>query len=791
MGIPALWDTIRRYEEAVPIAQLAEDHHRRHGKPLRIAVDEADWRFNNLTPQQVYAIRDATNQHAFQGVEKAMFYRLCRLLTLNIQLVFVFDGPGRPWKRGKRGQGRINYEERRLLQELLKYLGVPYHEAPGEAEAECARMQILGIVDAVWSQDSDCLMFGCTLWFHDHRIAKNEGVTDRSKENTKKNGKYASVVRAIDMKERYNLDREGLVLFAMLVGGDYDQQGLPQCGPGIALQAVKEGLGRSLCECRNQFDCRLWSQELAQFLNTSPRGRSIPIPSLFPDYDILKKYYRPKVTSDQDLLLASRLNLDYIRPIQEHELLKLTSERFNIWGRLYMNWIGPVLLTRDLASRDSSKPKEMVHEIRIPKQRSKTEHQPSMRTFERKITFSPFRVTSLCRDDFEGSQFGHWNGDDKVLFDPKYRVECEMPEYWLRKTLPAEVLNSSLPTPKPHSKRKRTAGDVEEAMESPCNKRIFKPRRGLNSDTSKSHAPQSTKPDILVSESKFLSKMSKPDSTSPTSTRKSIEFIELSDSEDDETLRVPSIPSSRQLLSIEAARSSPGLGPSTAYSLATPSISQNNREDRTPFDLSNKNDEYDEVYDEDLQLALRLSMQEASSSMMHSSSKGKFDDIFAMREEGRSVEGLAVPAWSLDQALTSDLLPPDVSTPSRQARGIASSGSNPSHSATHANFARANSGGLRTQPSSKRSKVVRSLVPSPTRGEDIIARPEASSTTPTKHSLDDIRAARLRHFGAHSETKIRGECNVASSPPRATLPGHEVSSTVVPASIECIDLTED
>lgn len=32
------------------IALLAEAHFREHGRPLKIAVDEADWRFNNVTP---------------------------------------------------------------------------------------------------------------------------------------------------------------------------------------------------------------------------------------------------------------------------------------------------------------------------------------------------------------------------------------------------------------------------------------------------------------------------------------------------------------------------------------------------------------------------------------------------------------------------------------------------------------------------------------------------------------------------------------------------------------------
>jgi Holliday junction resolvase YEN1 len=59
MGITALWDVIKGEVHSVPIAQLADAHFNKHGRPLRIAVDEADWRFNNLTPQQVYMIRES------------------------------------------------------------------------------------------------------------------------------------------------------------------------------------------------------------------------------------------------------------------------------------------------------------------------------------------------------------------------------------------------------------------------------------------------------------------------------------------------------------------------------------------------------------------------------------------------------------------------------------------------------------------------------------------------------------------------------------------------------------
>lgn len=59
MGISGFWDVIKDQDRSVPIAQLAEDHFKQHGHPFRIAVDEADWRFNNLTAQQVYAIRES------------------------------------------------------------------------------------------------------------------------------------------------------------------------------------------------------------------------------------------------------------------------------------------------------------------------------------------------------------------------------------------------------------------------------------------------------------------------------------------------------------------------------------------------------------------------------------------------------------------------------------------------------------------------------------------------------------------------------------------------------------
>ena len=88
------------------IADYAAQHFRKHGRPLRIAVDEACWRFTNLTPEQVEKIRDG--EPAANPVEKTILWRILRLMKLNVQLLFVYDGPSKPWKSGRGGGGLLD-----------------------------------------------------------------------------------------------------------------------------------------------------------------------------------------------------------------------------------------------------------------------------------------------------------------------------------------------------------------------------------------------------------------------------------------------------------------------------------------------------------------------------------------------------------------------------------------------------------------------------------------------------------------------------------------------------------
>ncbi|EAT82664.1 hypothetical protein SNOG_10329 [Parastagonospora nodorum SN15] len=673
MGIPQLFDVIKDHEEVVPIAQLAEDHHRRYGRPLRIAIDEADWRFNNLTQAQVYAIRD-TSDMAYQGQEKTMFYRICRFLTLNIQLIFVFDGPSRPWKNGKRGQGKIDYRERDLLKEVLRCFGIAFHEAPGEAEAECARLQILGLVDAVWSQDSDSIMFGCTLWIRDDRVVKEKGTTDRSKRNTQKSKKTARV------------------------------------------------------------------------------------------------YNSPKVSADEVLQKNAKLNLDYLRPIDELKLLEVTSSRFNIWGRLY-----------------SSVAPEVVNSIRMVKQKAgQTDRGP---VFERKLSFSPFGVTTLRREDFEGDRFGYWNGDRTTLFDPEHRVEkCEMPNYWLQKALPPDVLDPPPAVPKSRSKKRRQQAEASSEPAETVGAIIKKARKAPRSNaTGRQSSPTKTSAPPYVTPTRQSRPKRPIDRTE--------DVVEISDS--DEELRLP--PSRRLQKSL--ARSdvsrvvdlgSPSSSDEAADIIArrmsqkAAGLQRPDRVDHTrpvsPIGLHDIEDV------RDFQFALRMSVRE--------------------RNAAPSIPGERCLNSSSNPGMPTynDSIPEQPFRVSRGERQSMSfnvhaeplSGGNEDLTETlreHATFGAYNSPAARIEFLSTASRKQADTMHSSSH----VSQKNSASLEPaiahnahlTSPTLDNIRAARLKHFQSSGAVTPTNDDQPGITQPNMT-PRRPVPSAFFGlAGTDCIDLTDD
>ncbi|KAI3393545.1 hypothetical protein diail_4136 [Diaporthe ilicicola] len=285
MGIKGIYKEIGSGKR-VSLCKLAVDHLEQTGRPLRIAIDFAIWSF------QAQAARGGANPAI-----RTLFYRLVRLLSLSIVPVLVFDGPNKPaFKRNKRSRGPGDNVSVAMAKRLAKLFGFHVHDAPGEAEAECALLQQQGVVDAVLSEDVDTIMFGCTLTL---RSWSAEGS------RAAKTPTHVSVYDVHELGQgETGLDREGMVLVALMSGGDYIPEGVPGCGVKVACQAAKAGFGKRLCRIKKSDQEALteWREDLMRELRTNEskffrtKHKALTIPDEFPNMDVLRYYTHPVVS---------------------------------------------------------------------------------------------------------------------------------------------------------------------------------------------------------------------------------------------------------------------------------------------------------------------------------------------------------------------------------------------------------------------------------------------------------------------------------------------------------------
>ena len=99
----------------------------------------------------------------------------------------------------------VTDEMREEAMRLLRLFGVPYIEAPAEAEAQCVALEDLGLVDGIVTEDSDVFVFG------GKKVYKN--IFEEKL--------YAEAYMADDAEKEMGIDRNGLVALAMLLGSDY------------------------------------------------------------------------------------------------------------------------------------------------------------------------------------------------------------------------------------------------------------------------------------------------------------------------------------------------------------------------------------------------------------------------------------------------------------------------------------------------------------------------------------------------------------------------------------------
>ncbi|BHF83370.1 nucleotide-excision repair, DNA incision, 3'-to lesion [Sparganum proliferum] len=191
-------------------------------------------------------------------------------------------------------------------QRLLLLFGLPFIVSPEEAEAQCCRLQQLGLVDVVASDDSDVWLFGARL------VLRHLFGTPR--------GSFTASYSVEDIHRRLGLDRAQLLRIALLCGSDYTT-GVPKIGPVKAMEILAEFAGKSselpsgciseltvkrhvssVIEPLINFRTTVMNAEQMPSLSSksSPskfRWRCISLPNDFPNATVVEAYLSPNVDS--------------------------------------------------------------------------------------------------------------------------------------------------------------------------------------------------------------------------------------------------------------------------------------------------------------------------------------------------------------------------------------------------------------------------------------------------------------------------------------------------------------
>ncbi|WFD32486.1 hypothetical protein MSPP1_003534 [Malassezia sp. CBS 17886] len=269
MGVPGLWTELASVGSNTTLAAYAWTAWPRGedapGTLLRVGVDATQWVY------QAQKARGGVNP-----VLRTLFFRLARLLALPVHPVFVFDGPHRPPVK----RGAAVYTGPHAITApfcaFIEHFGFTHWTAPAEAEAELAWMNRARLVDVVLTDDVDALAFGALVVLRPRGrggAPADEGDQGGASDATPALPplRASSPLRAsrppgpapvplppvddslpvtlFDTRTTaLPLTPDGMVLVAMLSGGDYCVHGVVHCGIKTAAALARAGHGATLID---------------------------------------------------------------------------------------------------------------------------------------------------------------------------------------------------------------------------------------------------------------------------------------------------------------------------------------------------------------------------------------------------------------------------------------------------------------------------------------------------------------------------------------------------------------
>ncbi len=209
-----------------------------------------------------------------------LLYRTSNLVEFGIKPIYVFDGKppalkeveiqrrakvkqeaqiryARALEEGKIEEARMYAQATSRLKDymaedskkLLSLMGIPWIQAPSEGEAQAAHLAKRGDADYCASQDYDSLLFGAP------RLIRNVTISGRRRLPSK-NISIEVVPEVVELEQvlkECGITYEQLVDVGILIGTDFNPDGIEGLGPKTALKLIKEHgtLERALPHFRN------------------------------------------------------------------------------------------------------------------------------------------------------------------------------------------------------------------------------------------------------------------------------------------------------------------------------------------------------------------------------------------------------------------------------------------------------------------------------------------------------------------------------------------------------------
>ncbi|NXC48202.1 ERCC5 protein, partial [Penelope pileata] len=187
-------------------------------------------------------------------------------------------------------------------QELLRLFGIPYIEAPMEAEAQCAILDLTDQTAGTITDDSDVWLFGA------RHVYKNFFSQN----------KYVEYYQYVDFQNQLGLDRNKLINLAYLLGSDYTD-GIPNVGFVTAMEILNEFPGHGL-EPLLKF-AEWWHEaQKNKKMRPNPRDtkvkkklRDLQLSSGFPNPAVAEAYLKPVVDETRSSFTWGKPDVEQIR----------------------------------------------------------------------------------------------------------------------------------------------------------------------------------------------------------------------------------------------------------------------------------------------------------------------------------------------------------------------------------------------------------------------------------------------------------------------------------------------